>query len=208
MNRALNRYSDCPQVMQIAGHRYPFVRENDDDKAFFMPVINSWGWATWKRAWSLFDAQAVGWECLEQDSTLRRRFDLDGVYPYSGMLFGQMSGRLDSWAIRWWWSFFRHDGLCLYPAQSLVRNIGFGEDATHTTESQRNHEDISWNQEREVCDLPERIAENREEFILLKRYLSSHYHQPGILTRVLGRVKRIFCSVVDDNISSVGQVPR
>ncbi len=206
MNRALNMYSENPQIMQISGHRFPFIRENDNGRAFFMPVINSWGWATWKRAWSLFDAQAVGWERLQLDSTLRRKFDLDGSYPFSTMLFDQMSGRLDSWAIRWWWSFFSHNGLCLYPARSLVMNIGFGEGATHTTESHLNHEDLSWDPEREVCALPERIVEGHDEFIMFRRYLSSLYPGTGLLTRLLGRLKRVFCPGVGNKKSPVGPV--
>lgn len=198
MNRALDLYNDNPQVMQISGHRFPFYRKNDDDSAFFMPVTNSWGWSTWDRAWSLFDAQAVGWERLKHDRSLRRKFDLDGAYPFSKMLFDQMSGRIDSWAIRWLWSFFKHNGLSLYPAQSMVRNIGFGEGATHTTEPQYNYNDLSWDQERETCKLPERISEGCEEFLMFKCYLSSLYPQPGILARLLGRMKRIICSAVDD----------
>jgi hypothetical protein len=193
MNKGLELYKANPMVMQISGHRFPFTRGNDDGRAFFMPIINSWGWSTWDRAWSLFDANAVGWERLAQDKKLRKRFDLDGSYPFSSMLFDQMSGRIDSWAIRWWWSFFLNDGLCLYPSQSLVRNIGFGEGASHTTDQHCDHDDPSWDPGRHACDLPERIVESSPDFMMLKRYLKkTNSPRKAPVARVLGRLKRMF----------------
>lgn len=44
-----------------------------------------------------------------------------------------MSGKLDSWGIRWSWSVFRNNGLTLMPPRSLVRNIGFDGTATHNS---------------------------------------------------------------------------
>ena len=41
-------------------------------------------------------------------------------------------GKVDSWAYRWTFSCWSQSGLCILPAHNLVRNIGFGEDATHT----------------------------------------------------------------------------
>jgi hypothetical protein len=63
---------------------------------------------------------------------VRRDFDQDGNYPYSGMLIEQHRGRIDSWAIRWYWATFRRSMLTLYPSQTLVSNVGFGANATHT----------------------------------------------------------------------------
>ena len=48
------------------------------------------------------------------------------------MLLNQMEGRADSWAIRWNWTVFRSRKLVLIPSRTLVRNIGFGDAATHT----------------------------------------------------------------------------
>jgi hypothetical protein len=40
------------------------------------------------------------------------------------MLAKTLAGATDSWAIRFWWSVFRADGLVLFPPRSLVTNIG------------------------------------------------------------------------------------
>ena len=67
----------------------------------------------------LFDPAAEGWERLIDDSILRRRFDMDGVYHYSQMLQRQMSGEIDSWAIRWYWTVFKATGIVLFRPTCL-----------------------------------------------------------------------------------------
>jgi hypothetical protein len=62
---------------------------------------------------------------LRADKTQRRKFDLDGAYPYYEMLRRQVTGQLDSWGIRWYLTVFMLEGLTLYPERTLVQNIGF-----------------------------------------------------------------------------------
>lgn len=47
-------------------------------------------------------------------------------------------GAVDSWAYRWTFSCWAQNGLTVLPARNLVTNIGFGEDATHTTNGRSN----------------------------------------------------------------------
>lgn len=135
MLAALDRYENEPQVMQIAGYAFPVDGFRPSDSVLFLPFISSWGWATWERAWNQFDARATGWETLLTDWPLSRRFDIDGVYPYSSMLVSQMRGEIDSWAIRWNWSVFKSNGMVVYPPVSLVTNIGFDGSGTHRSEN-------------------------------------------------------------------------
>ncbi len=124
MNAALGRYETEDRVMQISGHMFPASLATADD-AIFLPFITSWGWATWARAWRHYDPLAREYPRLLADPALRRRFDLDGHYPYFRMLQAQQHGKIDSWAIRWYLSVFFRDGLALYPKKSMVRNLGF-----------------------------------------------------------------------------------
>ena len=130
-NQALDRFADCEKVMQVSGHMFHVPALAKRREGLFLPFTTSWGWATWKRAWDAFDPQAQGWEELRRDRALRKRFNLDGHYNYARMLARQMRGELDSWAIRWYWSVFRNEGLCLFPPQTLVINVGADDRATH-----------------------------------------------------------------------------
>lgn len=130
MNRALDRYENEQQVIQISGYMFP-VKLNIQDDALFLPLTTSWGWATWQRAWQLFDADAKGYAQVKADLALRKRFNLDGAYDYFSMLEDQLAGRVDSWAVRWQLSAFLNDALTFYPKHSLVVNAGFDGMGTH-----------------------------------------------------------------------------
>jgi hypothetical protein len=130
MNDALARYEKEDQVMQISGHIFPVPEFTQKEEALFLPFVTSWGWGTWARAWRYFDPLAQGREKISGDSALRNRFNLDGHFDYSTMLEQQMSGKVDSWAIRWYLSVFLRNGVTLFPPQSLVKNIGL-DSGTH-----------------------------------------------------------------------------
>lgn len=131
MNDALDLYAACENVFQVSGFMYDVESIRSTNKALFLPFTTSWGWATWRRAWSKFDILARGRDRLNQDKALKYRFNLNGAYGYSEMLEKQMNGSIDSWAIRWYWSVFMQGGIVLFPPYTLVRNIGFDGSGTH-----------------------------------------------------------------------------
>lgn len=133
MNAALDRFADEERVYQVSAYQWWNPRLRNRRKGLFGRLAVSWGWGTWKRAWDQFDPDATGAEKLETDPSLRRAFDMDGSFPLSEMMLLQSRGLIDSWAIRWAWSVFRNNGLVVFPPQSLVRNIGFDETATHNS---------------------------------------------------------------------------
>jgi len=129
LDAALDRYADEPRVMQVSGYMFPFDITRDD--ALFLPSISCWGWGTWARAWAKLGSGASSYERLARDPALRRRFDLDGAYPYFEMLRAQHRGEVDSWGIAWYLDVFANDGLVLYPRESLVANRGHDGSGAH-----------------------------------------------------------------------------
>jgi len=66
-----------------------------------------------------------------EDRKLTREFDFNGNVSFTKMLKDQIKGKNDSWAIRWYAAAFLKDKLTLYPARSLVHNIGYDGSGTH-----------------------------------------------------------------------------
>jgi hypothetical protein len=130
LNEGLKAYEDASRVMQVAGHMFDVPSLANEHEALFLPMTTSWGWATWKRAWDHFDPSASGWRerlaGAEAD-----RFNVGKNCDYAGMLKRQMTGGLDSWAIRWYYSVFVRDGLVLYPPRTLVVHEGTDGSGTH-----------------------------------------------------------------------------
>jgi hypothetical protein len=130
MNDALELYKDDDQVACVSGYVYPTRKKLPE--TFFLRGGENWGWGTWKRAWKQFnpDGKALLKEIEERG--LKRDFNFNGAYDYVRMLENQISGKVDSWAIRWHASCFLARRLCLWPGTSLVRNIGFDGTGTNT----------------------------------------------------------------------------
>lgn len=133
LNQGLDAYAQDPRVMQISAYQYCVPEFEGRAEGTFQRFATTWGWATWKRAWEHFDPAATGWQAIAQPGPARSAFDADDAYPFSDILVRQMSGKLDSWGIRWSWAVHRSGGLTLMPPQTLVRNDGFVDGATHNT---------------------------------------------------------------------------
>jgi hypothetical protein len=132
-NRALDAYAKSEQVLHINGYQHYVPEFRDRQQGVIGRFVGSWGWATWNRAWRTFDQTAAGWEDLYRNEHLRSAFNQNDSFPLSNMLLEQMTGKSDSWAVRWFWTVFRSGGLTLSPPRSLIRNIGFDDTATHNT---------------------------------------------------------------------------
>jgi len=125
MNRALEMYGEDGRVASI--HGYTPVAA---DGSFFLRGADCWGWGVWRRSWELFEPDAAAL-AARFTPELRRRFDFGGAFPYFKMLNNQAAGKIDSWAICFHASAFLAGKLTLYPARTLVRNIGLDGSGTH-----------------------------------------------------------------------------
>lgn len=131
-NAALERYKEEKKVFTIAGFCFPtLAKDIEMDHTYFLRLFNPWSWATWADRWEQFDPNASGWQVLSQDRRMRGHFDFDNTYKYSRALEEQMTVGIDSWAIRWYWSIYKKNGLNLFPCQTLARNLGFDGSGTH-----------------------------------------------------------------------------
>lgn len=186
MNESLNRYELNKEVLMIGGYNFPVKKTLKQNASFFLPITTTQAWGTWKRAWDLFDSKASGYEELKINQTLREKFNLDGSYVCSEMLITQMeSEKISSWAIRWWWSVFKHKGLVLFPDKSLIRNIGWDGSGRHST-NVNPHFDSEWDSNYEIINFPDKIGINNEQYNNLKEYLRPSY--PPVKRSLLKRL--------------------
>jgi ubiquinone/menaquinone biosynthesis C-methylase UbiE len=127
INEALDIYRNDEKVMHVSGYMYPVESENLPE-TFFLTLASCWGWGTWKRAWSQFNSSAS--DLLKQIKPGEiKKFDLG--FPHYALLKDCVDKPGSSWAIRWHASVFVNKGLCLHPADSLVKNIGHDGSGIH-----------------------------------------------------------------------------
>jgi len=130
-NSALDRYKSDERVFSISGYIYDCPALRSINRALVLPITNSWGWATWQRAWSGFDPEELIDNETIKSPTFRNRFDINGFYPLASLLELSIERSVDSWFIHWYYYIFRCGGVTIYPPRRYVENHGMREGATH-----------------------------------------------------------------------------
>lgn len=186
MNEALRMYEHDEAVASIHGYSFPCTKELPE--TFFLRGADCWGWATWKRGWDSFCNNAEELLSELNRRKLRREFDFNGAYGYTKMLRNQVLGRIDSWDICWYASAFLREKLTLFPGRSLVRNIGFGEGATHAKGA--DHFDVSDPTDVEIDLQRIPVCASTEGFAAFEDFLRHNVPHPSLAERLVTRFKR------------------
>ncbi|QIH36651.1 glycosyltransferase [Sphingobacterium sp. DR205] len=175
-NKALDRYREDEQVMQISGYGYPVQNLNQLPETFFFRVANSWGWATWDRAWQHFNPDI---DELVSDFSEEQihQFSIEGKENFWKQVQELRSGKINSWAIRWYASVFKKNGLVLYPRNSMTQNIGNDGSGTHTAAESTYQVTLA---DHPVVFFPTEIAENKQAYDAIKYFYA---HRKGSLLR-------------------------
>jgi hypothetical protein len=128
----LERFRNDQRVFMISGDNFQFGRRRTDYSYYFSRYTHIWGWATWRRAWRLYDHAMTHWPELRDDGWLLDILGTRQAAEYWNAIFeATHQDRNTSWAYRWSYAAWCHGGLTVLPNVNLVSNIGFGADATH-----------------------------------------------------------------------------
>jgi hypothetical protein len=129
----LERYRDDQRIAMISGDNFQHGHRRTDYSYYFSRYTHIWGWATWRRAWRLYDHAMSAWPELREGGWLMDVLGERKAADYWTRIFDDTLGeRNTSWAYRWTFSAWSHSALTILPNVNLVSNIGFGDQATHT----------------------------------------------------------------------------
>lgn len=117
-----------------------------------------WGWATWRRAWKQYQiANTSKLELFE-----RKRNELTQLVSTRRLdaIQKTLEGKIDTWDYLWQYAMLLNHGLCIYPSINLIKNIGFGSNATHT-KYRTFHSSLSQRPIKFPLQHPARIESNK-----------------------------------------------
>ncbi len=184
MNDGLNLYENAEQVASIHGYTYPVDIKLPE--TFFLRGTDCWGWATWSRAWRIFEPDTARLYRQITDAGLANEFDYNGYAGNIKMLHNQIAGKIDSWAIRWHASAFLANMVTLNPGISLVQNTGMDGGGTHGDATSVFSTELS--QKPVVVEFKEPVADHAV-YEALERYFKSR--QPSLPEKLWTRLKRM-----------------
>lgn len=128
----LEKYKDNPEIMMISGNNNSLTE--CEDSFYFTNYFHIWGWATWKRAWDKNEIDVISWPSFKRRQGLKKYFSKPSELYYWSHVFDLVYKNLvTSWDISWVYSCYKNGGISIAPKYNLISNIGFGENATHTS---------------------------------------------------------------------------
>jgi len=129
----LYRYEEDERIFLITGYNHQNSWKKSQNDYFFSNLGGIWGWASWRRAWLHYDVNM-----RDIDDFISQ----DGFNNSLGRKLGQIKQHMiynsvkkeniDTWAMQWGYARHKNNALTCTPSLSLIKNIGFGHDATHT----------------------------------------------------------------------------
>ena len=129
----LDRYATDERVWVITGNNFQDGIKRSDASYYFSRHPHVWGWASWRRAWKRADIDLGFWPDWKASASWKEFWTNPAERSFWEDVFDRISrNEIDTWDYPWVANVWYHNGLTAVPNVNLVKNIGFGTDATHT----------------------------------------------------------------------------
>jgi hypothetical protein len=130
----LERYAQDPRVWAVSGCNFVPPEHIGTSASYrFTSVPHIWGWATWRRSWSLYRYDIQGWRTRQ---ILRAVWDSAPsalAFAYWCVMFELAARRVvDTWDYQAVLAALASGSVTATSNVNLVTNVGFGAEATHT----------------------------------------------------------------------------
>lgn len=139
----LEKYKDDDRIGMISGNN--FINDVDiEDSYLFSKFKNTWGWATWRRAWNNMDLDMNWKKTIYKSSIIKNMGYSDkSTMAWEHILFTIKYNLVSAWDYQWSFALGAHNQLSIVPKVNLVSNIGFGDNSTHTSGKAKDEYSIS-----------------------------------------------------------------
>ena len=179
----LELYKDDMRVWHIGGTNFQNGISRGEEDYYFSKYIHVWGWASWANRWKFYD---VNLNSFKNTDFLNRTFNNPIVQQYWKDLFQTVENdKIDTWDYQWVFTIWANNGSAIIPNINLVSNIGFGSDATHTT----NKSQVLKTHEVTIRKHPSHKIVNSEADDYTFEH---HYKTKSIFEKIVNKLKRYF----------------
>ena len=184
----LQRYADDPRVLMVSGNNFLPKDRVPEHSYYFSHYVHIWGWATWRRAWRLYDVDMADWPARRDSNWLEQKLDTEAEVRYWRAVFDQVHrGDIHTWDYQWGYACLAHDGLSVVPARHLVTNIGLDAAATNTM----NPDDPHFRARAEPLPMPLRHPPGVERNAVADQVeFQTLFGRAGRLTRLRRRLRK------------------
>ncbi|RZK63985.1 MAG: nucleotide-diphospho-sugar transferase [Pedobacter sp.] len=169
----LEKYRHDTRIRHIGGSNLQLGTKWGDGSIFFSNSTAVWGWASWRRVWRDYDKNLTAYnehEIRAQFSKIfNDRFVIDSWVDTFNAL---KANKIDTWDFQLTIINYLHYGLSINPNVSLIKNIGYRPDATHTHTDQNIYENIPLEEMHKIVYPKFMLPEKQADYDILKREFS------------------------------------
>lgn len=141
----LEKYKYNHRIMHIAGMTYAEKQNNVENYSYhFARVGGIWGWASWRRAWKLYELEMDSFPQAKKENIFDSLFiGEEKIKDFYLKMFELGYQNTHTWDYQWTYTKIINNSINIMPSKNLVKNIGFGVDgATHTTNKNTRYESM------------------------------------------------------------------
>jgi hypothetical protein len=174
----LEKYRDDKRIMMISGDNFQDGIQRGDASYYFSSVPWIWGWATWRRAWRLYDREMQTFPSFVKEDRMQSLSADRAVQNYRWSDFiATYEGHINTWDFQWIYSVLINHGLSICPQVNLVSNIGWSLESTHTFDPKSSLANIPLDEIHEILHpwaiMPDVLADK----YFYERHLNIRYHR-------------------------------
>ena len=140
MENLLDRYLNDMRVWHVGGFcalPQKFINQLDPSSYYFSNFNHIWGWGTWKNRWEHYDVKLKKLPDFISGDYIKSIFAEKSLQKMWVKCFtAAYKNLVDTWDYQWYFTVWSNGGRGIIPTSNLVKNIGFGEGATHTLDSE------------------------------------------------------------------------
>lgn len=192
----LERYRDHTHVFSISGYNAFGESGATSESYWFSSYPRSWGWASWRRAWTGYDLQMAEWNAFRA-SRRWRRLPSEAREVFGPWMRDVSAGRQDTWDAQWLLLAWQTDGLTVIPRRNLIENLGFGAGSTNTPNLPALYPSRTWPMDFPLTHPPTVERDRAQEVEWIRREYDVRGTAAGrAVHRLLHRVKRGVLDVI------------
>ncbi|RZJ80480.1 MAG: nucleotide-diphospho-sugar transferase [Flavobacterium sp.] len=128
----LEKYRNDDRIGHIGGSNFQDGIIRGDGTYYFSKLTHVWGWAGWARVWKNYDVDMKTFKDFSESDIENSASHAPHKLTWYRNLTNTYNKQINTWDYQYAYSNLINNYLSIMPNYNFIKNIGFGEDATHT----------------------------------------------------------------------------
>jgi len=190
----LEKHRDDTRISMVSGNNFQQKQPMDIDEDYYYSIFpSSNGWATWKRSWKGFDYTITNWPTVKKKK-LRSFLFNEKKYSQWWIQYFDWIYRIkpnDMWDFQFHYHCMCRQQWALIPKANLVKNIGYGPDATHSQDPNSYFANVPTYNLSFPLQHPTRFQRNYEADVFIQQSLFGEVEVPSTYKKMKRAIKRL-----------------